>query len=378
MPGVFSGKTSQGAADYKPKRTYQHGPVPKKHKGDRRRSDLIILEGTMRKDKIFEPHPLVRGGQLQTLLAFLYHGAKELARDELLTLEVSKGDQLRLDINHPPAAPAGTPVVYLMHGLGGNSESAYKLRIARKLLQFGYRTVRHNHRGCAPETERAQGIYHSGSVEDVLAGVRAIAAKWPESPLLLVGFSLSGTILLNLLGSRHADLSQLPQIKAALSVCAPLDLHASSEALCHWSNRHYDIFYTRILIARLLHLGIIDSDRARDSLKSQNLRQFDELITAPLGGFESLKHYYDSCSPIRTMANIDRPTTILAAADDPIVPLESVQNVPSNPFVSMSLQTSGGHIGFISRQLTSFGDRRWVDEFVVKWAQDHCPLRLEK
>lgn len=324
----------------------------------------------MTEDNIFRPHPLIRGGQLQTMIAYLYHGAKPLVRDALISLPVSEHDALQLEVNHPPGASPQTPTVYLLHGLGGNAESAYKLRIAAKLLQNGFRTVRHNHRGCGRDTIRARSIYHSGSVDDVLAGVRALAERWPESPLFVVGFSLSGTILLNMLGTRQQALAELPQFKGALSVCAPLDLHASSRALCHWSNRHYDIFYTNTLVRRLLQLGIIDSTLVETQLKKKNLRQFDEVVTAPLGGFASLDHYYDSCSPSRTLSRITLPTVILAAADDPIVPLSSVQNTLLSPFTRLSLQSSGGHIGFVSRSLTQFGDRRWLDAWVVRWARE--------
>ncbi len=317
----------------------------------------------------FQAHPLLRGGHLQTIFAFVYANAPSMPEPETLFVKLSDGDELSLDVDHPKAVKPETPIVYLIHGLGGCSESAYKLRIARKLNKLGLRAVRHNHRGCGMHARKARGIYHSGSVADVLAGLRKIAETWPDAPILPVGFSLSGTILLNLLGTKQKELAELSQIKAAMAVCAPIDLTASSAALGRPSNKAYDFYYAKLLVKRLLHQGLIDQNFAKKYLHASRLRQIDEFVTAPFGGFVDVHDYYNRCSPRHTVGNIILPTTILAAADDPIVPPESVREPRYSKSVRLSLQTSGGHLGFISREQTPFGDRRWLDFQVIKWAR---------
>lgn len=323
-------------------------------------------------DASFQAHPLLRGGHLQTIFAFVYADAPSLPQPETLVVQLSDGDELALDVDHPPEGSPETPIVYLIHGLGGCSESAYKLRIARKLNVLGFRTVRHNHRGCGAFARRAKGIYHSGSAADVLAGLKTIAARWPHAPLLPVGFSLSGTILLNLLGSQSEELAQLSQLKAAMAVCAPIDLNASSAALDRRSNKIYDYYYAKLLVRRLLDQGLIDKAFARSYLQAGRLRQIDEVVTAPFGGFRDVLDYYHRCSPRHTVGSIELPTTILAAADDPIVPPTSVTEARYSQAVQVSLEASGGHLGFISRDPTPFGDRRWLDYKVISWAQKHA------
>ncbi len=316
----------------------------------------------------FVPHPLLRGGQLQTVVPYFWADAPPLQPDEQVTVVLKDGDAIVLDVNHPVHALAKTPIVYLMHGLGGDSDSSYKVRMAAKLTKMGLRVVRHNHRGAGDHGRLAQSIYHSGSVEDVLQSLQIVTQRWPDSPILVVGFSLSGTILLNLLGKRVAELRQLSQIKAALAVCPPIDLELSSQTIDLFRNKHLDMFYVRSLIKQLLERSVIDADFIARKLPKPTLRHFDEVITAPLAGFLNRDHYYESCSPKHVVGNIQCPTLILAAADDPIIPINSVNKAPYSMKTLLSMQPSGGHLGFICRDKTPQGDNRWLDYFVATWA----------
>ncbi len=318
----------------------------------------------------FDPHPLVPGGQIQTVIAYLWGDAQPLKPDEQITVALDDGDALVLDVNHPPQISAKTPTIYLMHGLGGDSDSSYKLRLAAKLIKMGLRVVRHNHRGAGLHGSLARGIYHSGSAQDVLFGLRSVTQRWPDSPLLVVGFSLSGTILLNLLGTCVEDLADIPQVKAALTVCAPIDLEVSSKTIDLLRNKHLDVYYVRSLIKQLVDRSVVNAEVIARKMPKPTLRHFDEVVTAPLGGFLNRDHYYESCSPKHIVGNIKCPTLILAAANDPIIPLSSVYKAPYSTKALLSVQSSGGHLGFISRQRTSHGDHRWLDYFVIAWAME--------
>lgn len=82
----------------------------------------------------FVPHPLLRGGQLQTVAGQLLGRAPPPGPHTVDTVTLSDGDRLLLHVDAPlPTVTAKAPVVLLMHGLGGSSESAYILRIAAKL-----------------------------------------------------------------------------------------------------------------------------------------------------------------------------------------------------------------------------------------------------
>lgn len=70
------------------------------------------------------------------------------------------------------------------------------------------------------------------------------------------------------------------------------------------------------------------------------------------------------------VGNIRLPTVILAAADDPIIPASSVIRAPYSTKALLSVQSSGGHLGFISKERTPQGDNRWLDHFVTTWVHE--------
>ncbi|RZA12881.1 MAG: alpha/beta fold hydrolase [Proteobacteria bacterium] len=323
----------------------------------------------------FEAHPVVRGGQLQTLAAFLWPNAPHFEADEFIHVPVSGDDQVELAVNNPKGEAKAN--IFMMHGLGGDAQSSYKLRITRKLLPDGYRMLRLNHRGNGSKVLAAKGIYHSGSTQDVLAVIREIVKRWPDTPLLLVGFSLSGTILLNLL-SWHADeIEKIPEIKGALSVCSPLDLHRSTIAVASRRNKHIDLFFARTLIDQLRKRKLISDDDIKTKFQKPTLRKVDEYVVAPLGGFRDASDYYDVCSPIKGLTKIRLPTLILTAADDPIVPPEGILEAPRSAAVTVRMERSGGHMGFLGRNLTPHKDYRWLDHFVQTWA-NHTLIEVLK
>ncbi|MBC7658854.1 MAG: alpha/beta fold hydrolase [Chitinophagaceae bacterium] len=317
--------------------------------------------------KEFKAHPLLPGGQLQTLAGYFLSPPPAVAADEFIYVALPDGDKIELVINNPKGPVTAT--LYLLHGLGGDSDSGYKLRLTKKLLPLGYRIIRHNHRGNGVHGNEAKGMYHSGSAVDVLECLKEIARRYPENPLGIIGFSLSGTIVLNLLAWYAKELEDLGLLKAAMSVCAPIDLEESSRALSQLRNKHYDLFFAKTAIEQFHRRRFISDDQAKTYLHRPSLRKIDEHVTAPYGGFRDASHYYDECSPKHTLSQISIDTLILAAADDPIVPAQSVLKAPIQHPVKLRMETSGGHMGFLGRHLTTHGDYRWLDTFVENWAQ---------
>lgn len=318
--------------------------------------------------KPFSPHPLLRGGQLQTLAGQLMPKPPPPAPYETMSVALEDGDRILLHVNLPER-DAGGPVVVLLHGLGGCSESTYVLRITAKLNALGMPAARFNHRGCGKGGEGlARGIYHAGRAPDVHAALAAVAARFPGRKVLPAAFSLSANMLLKLLGDRTA-MAALPSVSAAMAVCPPVDLELCSQALDARVNWHIDRYYTQRMLAEAhaKHANF-PGDPAPQFPRRMTLRLFDEMYTAPRGGFKNRDHYYDGSSARHVAHAIERQTLVLAAADDPIIPVESFLRTTFSSAVELRLETDGGHMGFIAKHPTAYGDLRWMDEAVVDWA----------
>lgn len=315
----------------------------------------------------FAPHPFVRGGHLQTLVPFLFPGAPRQAPPAARRIvQLPDGDALSLHEDEPEFARPGHPTALLLHGLAGCHASPYMLRVARKLNLSGVRVFRMNARTAGDGMALARHPYHAGRSADVLAAIRSIEEWRPGSPILLIGFSLGGVVMLKLAGELAS--SAPASWKGLLAVCPPVDLNACVRRLRRPGNRLYDWYFCRLLCKHLSRWRAANPNAvAREFRKSPSrLLDFDEEFTAPLGGFESAEHYYRSCSPNRFLSRIVVPTTILASGNDPLAPGADLLEVEASTAVTKRVEP-GGHLGFFSRP--GLDGRRWLDAYVDAWAK---------
>ena len=321
----------------------------------------------------FLEHQLLKGGRLQTIAGtFLPQEFVPVLKQDVLPITFDDGDQTTVVIDPASSNKAkNNTIMVLFHGLGGSGDSGYNLRMSQKFRERGYDVARYFHRGSNPQARPlAKQIYHCGSHRDLLAALRVIQKHYPDRNLQLIGFSLSGAALLNLLGKEAATLQQeFPTLKAALAVCPPLDLESSSQRLSRISNYIFDRYFSWMLTKQIKHKERQIPDLPRYKLYPwRGLRELDADYTAKMGGFQSRSHYYETSSPVRVLDHITIPTTILGAADDPIVCPKAFELGTGNQNVQIILTQGGGHMGFISQTPTSLGDHRWMDEFLMTWA----------
>ncbi|HSD55162.1 MAG TPA: alpha/beta fold hydrolase, partial [Burkholderiales bacterium] len=168
-------------------------------------------------------------------------------------------------------------------------------------------------------------------------------------PLFAAGVSLGGNALLKWLASRGESARAI--VRAAVAVSAPLDLAAGSDALERGFGRMYTRMFLRTLKRKVaakaaLHPGQFDLSRVR---ATRTLREFDDLVTAPLHGFRDAADYYARASAKPGLGAIRVPTLVLNALNDPFLPgrhLPAPHEV--SPHVTLEYPATGGHVGFVN------------------------------
>ena len=222
------------------------------------------------------PPAICAGPHGQTLLGNTLPSRGPHADDQI-DVSLPDGDRLTVLV-HAGKRPV---MVHLWHGLCGHAQSGYVLRATRWLTRAGYSVLRGNHRGCGAGRGKARLPYHSGRSGD-LGHVVAFARKqWPDKKHIAVGFSLSGNALLLLVGRGGVAFPD-----AAISVNAPIDLALCSDRLLARENRLYDFRFAR-LCKRTVRERELDGLGAPPYKLPWNmtLQRFDDLYTAPAGGF---------------------------------------------------------------------------------------------
>jgi len=252
-----------------------------------------------------------------------------------------------VDVDFVDAADGQAPMLVLLHGLEGSSQSHSSLAFAHWAEHAGWRVALPHWRGCSGELNRAPRAYHSGDFHEVawlLARLRALSA----APLHVAGVSLGGNALLR--WAAEAGDSAPALVQALASISAPLDLAAGGHAIDRGVNRLiYARMFLRTMKAKALaklaqHPGLFDRERM---LAARTLYEFDNVFTAPLHGFRDTDDYWARASAKPHLARIRVPTLALNARNDPFVPAASLpQRAAVGPWVTLWQPAHGGHVGF--------------------------------
>ncbi len=310
----------------------------------------------------FAPAWWLRNAHLQTLWAGLVRRAPQpaLRRERL---ELPDGDFVDLDWTSGPDGP----VVIILHGLQGSSDSNYARGLLRSLHQQGWRAVLMHFRGCSGEPNRLPRFYHAGDTGDLNTLIHVLRAREPRTALAAVGFSLGGNVLLKYLG-QHADTAPLA---CAVAVSAPFDLHAAARRLeCGFSRVYQHGLLRSLRLAlrkKFKHMDAPVNLHGFDEINT--IREYDDRITAPLHGFSGVDDYYTQSSCRQFLSRIRTPTLILHAADDPFMTSAAIPaQAELSRHVTLELSERGGHVGFVC------GAAPWKTRY---WLEQRIPDYLE-
>lgn len=295
----------------------------------------------------FDPPLLARGGHVQTLLGF-YHRRNltwTLPCEDLVVAS-EPGIKILSRVTWQAGDRDASPAVILLHGMGGWDFSSYILSMGRHAHAAGYHVIRMNMRGAGGSYEICPRLYHAGLEVDLIAVIRSVAAE--TSRIALFGASLGANHVLLALGRSGTDLPLA--VKAGVAISPPLDLLRCSEALHARHNRFYVSYFLERLKATYARIQERSDGWYAAGRESgiRTVREFDERITAPYGGFDSADDYYARSSSGPWLRAIDRPTLIVSAGDDPMIPVDSVQSfaLPGSGMVVHEIHPTGGHVGF--------------------------------
>ncbi len=317
----------------------------------------------------FKPAWWLSNAHLQTLFPALVRRPQALnfhQRERLYTI-----DNDFIDIDWC-AKQSKKPLVILLHGLTGSSQSPYITGLQRIFLQQGWRSAVLNFRGCSGEPNNLARSYHSGDTEDINFLYQTLRQREPQTPIAMIGFSLGGNVLLKWLGEQGKHIS----LVAAIAVSVPLQLDVCATKL----DQNFSKIYRNHLISNLiaymkkkqqhleskgLYKEVKKIIRLGDLNGIKSFWDYDNRVIARLYNFKDVHEYYQLSSSRQFLKDIQIPTKIIQALDDPFMTKDVLPDQSElSPFVQLELTRSGGHVGFISGN-NPFNPGYWIEQCAV-------------
>jgi predicted alpha/beta-fold hydrolase len=319
----------------------------------------------------FEPHWLLRSPDLMTIAGTLkWRRYPALPPGEQRRFRVDRETEV-LAICHWQQQPRKHATIIVLHGLEGSVISSYMRGIAEKALKAGFNAIRLNQRGCGDSEHLTPTLYHSGLSQDLRSVVTELAEHDSLPEIFVCGYSMGGNLALKMAGELGAAGPRA--LRGVIAVAPAMVLSEVADAVDSRRNFLYRRRFVRELEARYQRKARLFPERFSNIRQpTRTLREFDDTVTAPAFGFANADDYYRQSSAINVVPDITVPALIMAAEDDPLVPIATLRHpaIAANRNITLVTSKHGGHCAFISRFSGQY--RFWAEAAVV----DFCRLQL--
>ncbi|MCB0113907.1 MAG: alpha/beta fold hydrolase [Caldilineaceae bacterium] len=306
----------------------------------------------------FHPHPLIRQGDVQTLLSMQMMQAEQPVTVGEQPIVLDGGvDRTGMDLDRSvrllayyTAQRTSGPrrgLVLTLHGWEGCAHSHYNLLTGSLLIAKGYDVVRLNFRDHGDTHHLNKGLFYSTLIEEVQHAAEQVAAWLPDEPFYVVGASLGGSFALRL--AIRWDREHFPNLRRVVSVNPAVNPNHTADVLDRQPlYRHY--FRKRWLasLRRKSHLfpDIYGDLGALDSMVG--MREMTDWLVRRYSPYPNAEEYFDAYSVKNgDLRDLSIPTAIITAANDPIISVDDFYKFDDHPLLDLQIHPSGGHVGFV-------------------------------
>ena len=277
-----------------------------------------------------------------------------------ITLDVGGGVQLSGVLWNPQGRTA-KGLIILLHGWEGSVDSVYIRRTAIHLFRHGYAVFRLNYRDHGDSHHLNEGLFYASATDEIFRAVKVALQFHKELPAYIVGFSLGGNfalrVALRLTSEPKENLNHIICISPVLDPCKATDrIDAIGYIRSYFLNK-----WRRSLLKK----EALYPDRYHFSamLNHGTIRSLTDVLLAKYSDFTSTQEYFDRYTLLGGALNpIDIDTTIITAADDPIIPVEDFYRLEINDQTALVIHSHGGHNGFIC----DLSMRSWYEQYIVE------------
>lgn len=318
-------------------------------------------------ESTFKAEGLLRNAHVQSVLSSSpwrrRAGASRLAAlgavPRVHVLDLPEGIRLAGLHTAAPAPRADGALALLLHGWEGSAESSYIQHSAAELLAAGVSVFALNFRDHGQTHDLNEGLFHSCRLQEIIDAAKAVHGHYRPGRFAVAGYSLGGNFALRL--ALAAEAERLP-LDAAFAVCPPVDPSAVLRELetgppfYHW----YFMRKWRASLRRKREL-FPQAHAFGDDILRRDMRGLTQWLVGQHTDWPDEEAYFGGYSVAGDrLAALRVPTRILAAADDPVIPIASLRGLRLSDAATLEISDHGGHCGFIRDwQLHGFAEH-WL------------------
>ena len=311
----------------------------------------------------FHPPPFLKNAYVQTILGSskLRTLAPNIMRDVACEKIINTPEDIKLLGYH--SAQNGRQakgLAILLHGWEGSSDSTYILRCARSLYLNGYDVFRLNFRDHGDSHHLNTGIFYAVLLEEVYQAVMHAAGLANGAPVFLIGFSLGGNFVLRIL--KKCVSIPIANLCHAVSISPVLNPEKSTMKIDRigFIRKYFLAKWRRSLSKKQKLFPDLYDFEAVMHLKS--IQAVTDALLERYSDFQTARDYFQAYAVMGSdIENIQAPTTIITAEDDPIIPIEDFYELKLNKNTQLVVHSHGGHNGFI----TGFKLQSWYENRII-------------
>jgi len=311
-------------------------------------------------DDIYLPHGLLRNGDLQTILGqHIPEDARTVMEQEQMILFDAGPDRTELETDRavrllgvytPGRSPLSAPsrskgLAMLLHGWEGDSHSAYNLILGSELIRAGYDVVRLNMRDHGPTHHLNKGIFFATLIEEVQAATHQVGLLAAGRPFFIIGASLGGNFVVRI-ALRHRR-NPVPNLRRAIAVNPVLNPRRACILLD--DHRLLQRYFRRRWLESLMKKQKLFPDLYDFTHLASvpTIWEMSDWVTKSMSFYSDVEEYLDAYTvKPGEFLDLAAPLTILTAANDPLIPSDDIETLPTHPHLQVNVLPYGGHVGY--------------------------------
>lgn len=322
----------------------------------------------MEHSKLFKPPRHLRNAHIQTVLNSQgprrIRARKILRRlsTQRLTLRAKDGTRLLADLDL--AVSPRSALVALLHGWEGSSRSSYIVTTAAHILARGFDVLRINLRDHGDSHHLNRELFNSTRSPEVASALQGFVDTHDYEHVFLGGFSLGASFALRIAADSGVELG----LDAAVAICPPTDPSRVMDALNQGFFAYERYFFKRWQQSLERKLECFpDYDYGDQLALARSLDDLNRMFIPQHTIYREVGDYFAAYALVgNRLGSLEVPATIIAAEDDPIIPVDDLLRIV--PVESLQIETHryGGHCGF----LENLSARSWVENRLLELVEE--------